>query len=91
MLSLGPTPRVDTETWLLSIDGAVPFVLDWDGLQAAPQTDWPGDIHCVTRWSEFGMRWRGIAVAELLARAEPLADATHLLAHCYGATRRTCR
>jgi DMSO/TMAO reductase YedYZ molybdopterin-dependent catalytic subunit len=31
--------------------------------------DWEGDIHCVTRWSRFGMRWRGLAVAPLLERA----------------------
>ena len=86
VLSVGPTPRVERDTWLLSIDGAVeaPYVLDWGALQAVPQIDWEGDIHCVTRWSKFGMRWRGVPVAELLTRARPAADASHLLAHCYG-------
>ena len=86
VLSVGPTPRVERETWLLSIDGAVeaPYVLDWAALQAVPQTDWEGDIHCVTRWSKFGMGWRGVSVAELLTRARPAAHASHLLAHCYG-------
>jgi DMSO/TMAO reductase YedYZ molybdopterin-dependent catalytic subunit len=86
VLSVGATPRVDRAQWILSIDGAVqePFVLGWDHLLAEPQTDWTGDIHCVTRWSKFGMRWRGVPVATLLERARPRPEATHLLAHAYG-------
>src|SRR5690242_471483 len=59
VLSVGATPRVDRTQWILSIDGAVdePYVLDWEKFLAEPQTDWTGDIHCVTRWSKFGMQW----------------------------------
>lgn len=86
VLSIEDTPRIDTATWQLTIDGAVaePVVLDWEGLQAAAATEWSGDIHCVTRWSKFGMRWRGAPVRELIERARPLPEATHLLAHSTG-------
>jgi DMSO/TMAO reductase YedYZ molybdopterin-dependent catalytic subunit len=86
VLSLGPPPAVERSAWLLSVDGAVeaPYVLDWPALLAEEQTDWEGDIHCVTRWSKFGMHWRGVDVRRLLERARPTAEATHLLAHCYG-------
>ncbi|HZU40983.1 MAG TPA: sulfite oxidase-like oxidoreductase [Solirubrobacteraceae bacterium] len=86
VLSLGETPRVDTARWLLSVDGAVqaPYALGWAELQALPQTKWRGDIHCVTRWSKFDMDWRGVSVGELLERAQPRPEASHLLAHCYG-------
>ena len=86
VLSLGQTPRIATGDWRLSVDGAVahPYVLDWAQLQAVPQTDWSGDIHCVTRWSKFAMDWRGVSVRDLIERAEPDAEATHLMAHCYG-------
>jgi DMSO/TMAO reductase YedYZ molybdopterin-dependent catalytic subunit len=86
VLSLGATPNVDREMWALSVDGAVraPFVLDWKAFLALPQTDWTGDIHCVTRWSKFDMRWRGVSVRELIERAAPAPEASHLLAHCYG-------
>jgi DMSO/TMAO reductase YedYZ molybdopterin-dependent catalytic subunit len=50
----------------------------------APHVDWSGDIHCVTRWSKFGMHWRGVSVAELIERARPLPEASHLVAHSYG-------
>ncbi len=86
VLSLGPTPRVSAEQWILSIDGAVrePYVLDWEAFTAVARTEWEGDIHCVTRWSKFGMRWRGASVRELIERAGPLPSAGHLLAHCHG-------
>ncbi|MGB0097652.1 MAG: hypothetical protein WBP81_34585 [Solirubrobacteraceae bacterium] len=47
-----------------------PYVLDWRSLLSGPQTDWTGDIHCVTRWSKFGMQWRGVSVKALLERAQ---------------------
>ena len=86
VLSLGATPRVATDEWALSIDGAVrePYALDWDAFRGLADDDWDGDLHCVTRWSKFGMRWRGAGVAALIERAGPLSQATHLLAHCYG-------
>lgn len=86
VLSLGATPRVSTDQWLLSIDGAVrdPYVLDWEAFQSVAQAGWEGDIHCVTRWSRFDTRWRGVSVRELIERAGPSSEATHLLAHCYG-------
>jgi DMSO/TMAO reductase YedYZ molybdopterin-dependent catalytic subunit len=86
VLSLGATPRVGTDQWLLSIDGAVtdPYVLDWEQFEAVADAEWHGDIHCVTRWSRFGMDWRGADVAALIRRANPRPEASHLLAHCHG-------
>jgi DMSO/TMAO reductase YedYZ molybdopterin-dependent catalytic subunit len=86
VLSLGATPHVERSGWRLRVDGAVeePLTLDWHALMSAPQIDWTGDIHCVTRWSRFNMRWRGVSVSFLLEQARPLAEASHLLAHCYG-------
>src|ERR1700754_828984 len=86
VLTVGEIPRVSTEQWLLSVDGAVeePYVLDWEAFTELAQTDWSGDIHCVTRWSKFGMTWRGADARALVERARPKPEATHLLAHCYG-------
>lgn len=86
VLSVGATPRVERTQWILSVDGAVeaPYVLTFDDLLAEPQTDWTGDVHCVTRWSKFSMRWRGVPVRALVERARTRPEATHLLAHAYG-------
>jgi DMSO/TMAO reductase YedYZ molybdopterin-dependent catalytic subunit len=58
VLSIEETPRLPTEQWTLTIDGAVqtPYTLDWAQLMAEPQRVWDGDLHCVTRWSKFDMR-----------------------------------
>src|ERR1700761_4167551 len=82
VLSIEEVPRTPATEWTLTIDGAVrePFTLDWAALQAEPRVDWDGDIHCVTRWSKFGMHWRGLSVAALLDRAGPSEDAGYLLA-----------
>jgi DMSO/TMAO reductase YedYZ molybdopterin-dependent catalytic subunit len=86
ILSVGEMPEVERSAWLLSVDGAVqrPYELDWAALLAEEQVEWNGAVHCVTRWSKFGMSWRGVDVARLIRRAEPTPDASHLMAHCYG-------
>jgi DMSO/TMAO reductase YedYZ molybdopterin-dependent catalytic subunit len=86
VLTVGEAPAVTIDEWQLSIDGSVqaPYTLDWAGFEDVAGTEWSGDIHCVTRWSKFGMRWQGASVAELIARAWPTATVTHLLAHSYG-------
>jgi DMSO/TMAO reductase YedYZ molybdopterin-dependent catalytic subunit len=86
VLTIGAEPTVTTDQWLLSIDGAVehPGVIDWRQLRAETPTEWTGDIHCVTRWSKFGMRWRGVSVSSLLERAVLKPEGSHLLAHSYG-------
>jgi DMSO/TMAO reductase YedYZ molybdopterin-dependent catalytic subunit len=86
VLDLGTQPRVRVADWRLTIDGAVeePYSLGYSELLALDQSDWRDtDIHCVTRWSQFGMRFRGVDVPALLAMAKPLPTATHLLAHSY--------
>lgn len=83
LLSVEVTPTIDTAEWQLSVDGDVqnPYVLSWEEFIGGEQTDWLGDIHCVTRWSKFDMSWRGADVRELIQRAQPKPGASHLLAH----------
>jgi DMSO/TMAO reductase YedYZ molybdopterin-dependent catalytic subunit len=86
VLSIEETPQIAREEWTLTIDGAVaePLTLDWAQLMAESSSDWSGDIHCVTRWSKFGMTWRGIEVWPLVERARPLPGAGFLLAESVG-------
>jgi DMSO/TMAO reductase YedYZ molybdopterin-dependent catalytic subunit len=42
------------------------------------------DIHCVTRWSRFDNRWRGVPVHEVLALARPKAGARFAMLHAVG-------
>src|SRR5215204_4647481 len=75
-----PYPRFDPATWRLRIDGLVerPQTLTYADLLALPQADQTSDFHCVTGWSVDGVRWRGVRFADLLAAAEPRANARAL-------------
>ena len=83
VLTYGPTPRVPLDTWTLTIDGAVnkPLTLNWDEFNELPITELKTDIHCVTRWSRFGMPWEGVSLDELIDQAGGLTpDAKFLIA-----------
>ena len=86
VLTIGAEPDVSTTTWSLSIHGEVdaPYALTWEQLLAEPQVEQTSDLHCVTRWSQFDMRWAGVRVRDLVERARPRASATHALIHAHG-------
>jgi DMSO/TMAO reductase YedYZ molybdopterin-dependent catalytic subunit len=86
VLTVGPSPEVETASWSLSFYGSVeePYALRWEELNALERVDQVSDLHCVTRWSRFDTRLSGVRVAPLLDRARPRASATHALIHCFG-------
>jgi DMSO/TMAO reductase YedYZ molybdopterin-dependent catalytic subunit len=75
VLSAGPTPRSPQDRWELRITtetGAV-HTWDWQAFRALPAEDITVDIHCVTKWSKLGTRWRGVSVDTLMAGVETSA------------------
>jgi DMSO/TMAO reductase YedYZ molybdopterin-dependent catalytic subunit len=66
-------PAVTPAPWKLTIDGLVEHSLELslEELRAFPLVERGIDIHCVTRWSKPGVRFRGIELAELLLRVQP--------------------
>jgi DMSO/TMAO reductase YedYZ molybdopterin-dependent catalytic subunit len=86
VLTVGANAGVLRDRWLLSVHGEAdhPFALRWAELMALEQVEVTCDIHCVTRWSKFDTRWRGVRVRTLLERAAPRPAATHVMVHSYG-------
>lgn len=87
VLTYGPTPRIDMDTWTLVIDGEVkkPVTLAWKSFNNLPKTTLDTDIHCVTRWSKLGMHWEGVSIDDLIKLAKGLTpDAHYLIASSYG-------
>jgi DMSO/TMAO reductase YedYZ molybdopterin-dependent catalytic subunit len=76
------TPRIEPESWTMTIDGLVerPTTWSWAELHALPSSDFRGDIHCVTTWSKFDTWFGGISVDTLLDLVGVSAEATHVLA-----------
>ena len=83
VLHAGSVPTVDLATWDLSVFGEVeePVRLTWEDLQALPSREITVDIHCVTRWSRFDTRFRGVHWSELEKLVRPKPSARFVLAH----------
>ena len=84
VLSAGATPRVDLSTWDFTVQGQVESVARWSWQEfgALPHEDITVDLHCVTAWSKFGTRWRGVAVDTLLADVR--TTSAYVTAFCDG-------
>jgi DMSO/TMAO reductase YedYZ molybdopterin-dependent catalytic subunit len=82
VLTAEATPKLDTATWSFTIEGLVehPTTWTWDTFRALSEDEYDGAIHCVTTWSKFDMRWRGVSLDTLFAVAAPLPSATHVVA-----------
>ncbi|HXV57840.1 MAG TPA: sulfite oxidase-like oxidoreductase [Gaiellaceae bacterium] len=83
VLHVGDVPALEPVAWDLRVFGEVeePLRLNWEELRALPAVDVTADIHCVTRWSRFDARFRGVRFAELARRARPTAAARFVVAH----------
>ena len=82
VLTAEVTPHLVPEQWTMTVDGmvATPTTWSWDEMQALPQSEYSGDIHCVTTWSKLGTHFGGVSVDELLQRTHPLPSASYVLA-----------
>jgi DMSO/TMAO reductase YedYZ molybdopterin-dependent catalytic subunit len=83
VLHEGRIPRFDESSWSFGIDGACAneSTLSYSELQDIGPREMTSDFHCVTGWSKLGNHWLGVPTKELLARAIPDPNATHVLVH----------
>jgi DMSO/TMAO reductase YedYZ molybdopterin-dependent catalytic subunit len=83
VLTYGETPRFDPSSWTFRCFGLVkqPVTWTWSEFLAFPRVTVTSDIHCVTRWSRFDNRWEGVAVSEILRRADVLPEAVAVMVH----------
>lgn len=84
VLSAGPTPHVTREDWEFTITTAAGAThrWSWDELLALPSETPTVDLHCVTKWSKFGTRWRGVSLDTLFEGVED--DGAYAMARSYG-------
>jgi DMSO/TMAO reductase YedYZ molybdopterin-dependent catalytic subunit len=82
VLHAGSVPPVDLTTWSLRVFGEVDseIELDWHAFNALPRCGNVQDIHCVTRWTRFDMRFEGVHWRELAALCRPLDTARFAIA-----------
>lgn len=77
-------PRIDTSTYLLTVDGEVgnPVELSWNNVLQLPQTVSVSDFHCVEGWSVLDCRWEGVRFKDLASLAKPKPTAQAVTFEC---------
>jgi DMSO/TMAO reductase YedYZ molybdopterin-dependent catalytic subunit len=83
VLHAGSVPKTDLATWDFKVFGEVqnPITLTWEQFDALPKSENVQDIHCVTRWSRFDTRFRGVHWRELAKLVQPKPTARYVVAH----------
>ena len=84
VLSAGPTPRVNRETWEFTVttETGVVHRWSWRELIALGTETSTVDIHCVTKWSKLDTTWQGVSLDTLLADVDTAAE--YAMVHSYG-------
>ena len=85
VLDLGLHPEVPLEKWELKIHGHVenPVTLNWSEFKALPQFKDVSDFHCVTTWSRFDNRWKGVRFRTIAELVVPRDEAKWILCTGY--------
>jgi DMSO/TMAO reductase YedYZ molybdopterin-dependent catalytic subunit len=83
VLHAGTVPQTDLATWDFRVFGEVenPVTLSWEELKSLPSRELTTDIHCVTRWSRFDARFKGVHWSELAKLVKPKPSARFVVAH----------
>lgn len=83
VLDLGIQPDVTTANWRLEVGGLVdfPLVWDWRKFVGQAQEEFVSDIHCVTAWSRYDNRWKGVSTRALLDLVKPRKEAKFVVQH----------
>jgi DMSO/TMAO reductase YedYZ molybdopterin-dependent catalytic subunit len=81
VLHAGSVPQFDPQTWDFRVAGLVekPLRLTWDEFARLPMKGVTADMHCVTRWSRFDVRWEGVPFTEVMRLAEPKPEAKYAM------------
>jgi hypothetical protein len=84
VLHINGMPNPD-EPWGLEIDGLVnnPISFSLDEVKALPYVINSSDFHCVTGWTKFSNRWRGVRLSTLVDVVKPLSNASYAVFHAY--------
>src|SRR5215211_6930379 len=73
ILTYGPTPHFDPESWDFSVGGLVenPLRFTWEEWNELPTIEVRADMQCVTAWSKLDNVWRGVQAKAILEMMEP--------------------
>jgi DMSO/TMAO reductase YedYZ molybdopterin-dependent catalytic subunit len=81
VLHMGTVPPFNPETWDFRVNGLVrqPLRLIWAEFTSLPSKEITADMHCVTRWSRFDVRWEGVPFTEVMKLVDAKPEAKYAL------------
>lgn len=81
VLHVGSVPRFDPARWDFQIKGLVEQAvrLTWNEFARLPMKEITADMHCVTRWSRFDVRWEGVPFLEVAKLVKIKPEAKHAM------------
>jgi DMSO/TMAO reductase YedYZ molybdopterin-dependent catalytic subunit len=85
VLDLGDQPNLSQREWTLTTAGQIGRPVRWsfDDLMKQPQVELTCDIHCVTTWSRYDNRWKGVSAKHLLSECQPKPTAAYLMVRSF--------
>jgi hypothetical protein len=77
-------PPWDTETWRFEVYGNVdnPFSLNYEEFKALPNVIVSADFHCVTGWTKFDNKWKGVSFNTIIELAQIRPSARYATIEC---------
>ena len=73
----GDVPEFNEKKWIFTVTGLIekPLELSYKEFLSLPTAEITADFHCVTGWSKFDLRWKGVLFRTIASRANPLKEA----------------
>jgi len=83
VLHVGDVPPFDPQTWDFQVTGLLErsIRLTWDEFRGLPMKEATADMHCVTRWSRFDVRWEGVPFSEIMKLTGRKTEAKYVMVH----------
>jgi DMSO/TMAO reductase YedYZ molybdopterin-dependent catalytic subunit len=84
ILHAGTVPFIMEDSWTLKVHGEVEnqLTLSYQQLLDLKKTEQVNDIHCVTSWSKFDMKWEGVRFRDLMELTKPTDKAHFAIFEC---------
>ncbi|HSX39413.1 MAG TPA: sulfite oxidase-like oxidoreductase [Candidatus Saccharimonadales bacterium] len=81
ILDLGERPPLELKDFTLNLFGDIenPITLTSEQFLALPSKEIVKDFHCVTRWSKYDLKWKGVGFEEIVKLAKPKPEVKHVM------------
>jgi len=80
VLHYGEIPEIDIEKWNFTVEGLIktPLRFTFQEFVKLPSIEITADFHCVTGWTKFDLRWKGVPFKTIAKLATPLPEARYV-------------